>query len=90
MTAAEQVATVESDLTAAIAGAVPVTLSYAKVGEPPEPRTISPYEIVTSAEGDESVLGYDHGRQGLRRFRLDRVELVLDASEIADYREPEA
>lgn len=34
----------------------------------PQIRTVSPYEL---SENGESVLGFDHGRQAIRRFSLE-------------------
>jgi predicted DNA-binding transcriptional regulator YafY len=46
----------------------------------PQLRTISPYEL---SEDGESVLGFDHGREAIRRFSLsgfvsDDIELPDD------------
>lgn len=45
---------------------------------PPQWRTLSPYE---ASEDGETILGYDHDREELRRFRFDRIidiETILD------------
>jgi predicted DNA-binding transcriptional regulator YafY len=52
-------------------------------GAEPEARTISPWEIVESAAGDESIIAYDHDRDDVRRFRIDRI-LQADFAD-ADY-----
>jgi predicted DNA-binding transcriptional regulator YafY len=40
-------------------------------------RTFSPWEM---AEDGESLLGYDHGREGIRRFSISKItgEIVPD------------
>lgn len=79
---------VADELEQAIAAELPVTLSYRKPGANIEPRTISPYELPESKAGDVSVLGWDHGREALRQFRLDRIKLVRRADDLVDFRPP--
>ncbi len=52
----------------------------------PSVRIVSPYELAHTVPGLR-VLGYDHGRDALRQFALDRIEnlTVLDA---LDYKQP--
>jgi predicted DNA-binding transcriptional regulator YafY len=36
-------------------------------------RTLSPYVLRESQSGDELLMGYDHDRDALRQFQLDRI-----------------
>jgi len=52
-------------------------------GEPVELRALSPYELRTSAAGHLLVLGFDHDRQEVRHFRIERVRGTLSAPDLA-------
>jgi hypothetical protein len=90
--------TVEEEVEAAVGGIVvdhpshPVAIwnQAAAFNYKGEQRRVSLYEV--SANG-ESVLGYDHDREGLRRFRLDRIEPFADGSyvlpSLSKFREPQ-
>lgn len=45
----------------------------------PQVRTVSPYEL---SEDGESVLGFDHGREAIRRFSL--TGFVFEDIELPD------
>jgi predicted DNA-binding transcriptional regulator YafY len=63
-------------------------------------RVVSPYELeekightVRSLEPHVerflSLQGYDHGREGLRHFRVERIEGAVTVTNVAEYREPQ-
>lgn len=64
-----------------------VRMAYRKVeGEPPQVRTVSPKNIVPTADGSEKIVGHDHDREEPRFFRLDRIEAVVSAPDVEPYR----
>lgn len=38
-----------------------------------ETRTVSPYAVTESQKGDLLVVGFDHDRDDIRQFRIDRI-----------------
>lgn len=70
---------VEFDLTHAASVEAVVEFEYPKSGHPGMfmRRTVSPYEL-----SDGKVLAWDHDREGLRHFMIDRIDsdvTVVDA-----------
>lgn len=49
----------------------------------PSYRVLSPYEVYEDRLGEPLVRGYDHTREGIRSFRLDRIEGEVIGSEEA-------
>jgi predicted DNA-binding transcriptional regulator YafY len=67
-------------ITAAIRAERPIRFWFASKSRPvPQIRTVSPYEL---SEDGESFLGFDHGRQAIRRFSL--AGIVMDDIELPD------
>lgn len=67
-----------------IASEEPVAFMYQKGSlRIAAPRIISPYEL---SDDDETVLGYDHIREGLRRFELSKIIAIETAHD--DYIKP--
>jgi predicted DNA-binding transcriptional regulator YafY len=78
-------------LPALIASAIdaqqPVLFRYTKEGETEwESRTLSPYELITVQKGTVTR-GWDHDREDIRSFRLDRMEALTWAC--TAYRKPQ-
>jgi predicted DNA-binding transcriptional regulator YafY len=61
-------------LNKAIAGRIPVTITYTDAKGDETIRTIEPYAIDVSAAGDLVVIAMDRGKQAKRNFRLDRIQ----------------
>jgi predicted DNA-binding transcriptional regulator YafY len=55
-----------------------------KIGDRPEPRMLSPYEC---SDNGETVLGYDHHREELRRFELSKI-IAIETTHKEDYIKP--
>lgn len=76
----------EQFLHSAIAGEQPILFRYTKPGQNDwESRVISPYEVQDVTNGT-IVLGWDHRREDIRSFRLDRMDALTVAS--CEYRQP--
>jgi predicted DNA-binding transcriptional regulator YafY len=75
---------------ALIAGAIdiekPLLFRYTKPGEEWESRMLSPYELIKVQNGT-IVRGWDHDREEIRSFRLDRIEALTWAC--TAYRKPQ-
>lgn len=77
----------EERLATAITSEHPVMFRYRKEGERNwELRQLSPYELIKVQRG-AVVRGWDHQREAIRSFRLDRMEGVSAAPGVS-YREP--
>lgn len=62
-----------------------IAFMYEKtVGAPPEARMLSPYEC---SEDGETVLGFDHRREELRRFELSKI-IAIETTAREDYVKP--
>lgn len=67
-------------ITAAIEREKVIRFWFASKSRPvPQIRTVSPYEL---SEDGESFLGFDHGRQAIRRFSLTGI--VMEDIEMPD------
>lgn len=51
-------------------------------------RTISPYRI-DGVDYLTSVIGWDHDREGIRQFRIARIDGVVTPTWAVEFREPE-
>lgn len=51
----------------------PITLDYTKANGEKVQRKITPY----TAKGGNILVGYDHKRDAIRSFRMDRVDQIL-------------
>jgi predicted DNA-binding transcriptional regulator YafY len=65
--------TTEDIIRAAIAAGQSVEFIYMKENKKMSVRYINPAEINKAANGKITVIGYDLGRRGLRKFRMDRI-----------------
>lgn len=53
----------------------PIRFTYERSGQPElNARVLSPYEILRHKDGSRTVRGWDHSREDIRSFRLDRIE----------------
>ncbi len=67
-----------------------IAIRYRKLGiEEPEWRTISPYETAVSKAGARTVLSFDHDKDGIREFRVDRIDEVVRVAGVEPYRQPQ-
>lgn len=65
-------------LTAAIRAETVVEFGYKKgLAEPARLVTFSPWEL---SEDGESIIGYDHGRDGIRRFSISKITGDVDGA----------
>lgn len=79
--------TLEGRLAYAIAAERALCFGYTKEGEElSAPRTLSPYELIKVQNG-LVVRGWDHEREAIRSFRLDRIGVGITSAE--GYRAPE-
>lgn len=54
-------------------------------------RVVSPYELrIINGIGSLSLQCYDHGREGLRHFRVERIEGAVTVTNVAEYRPAQA
>lgn len=73
-------------LTDSIDSEAPIRFAYIKRNAPlPQYRVLSVYEL---SEDGETFLGFDHGRQELRRFDVTRVVGEIEFAEDEDYIRP--
>jgi len=71
---------VEDTITSAIRAERPIRFWFQSRTRPvPQIRTVSPYEL---SDDGESFLGFDHGRQAIRRFSL--AGIVQEEIELPD------
>jgi predicted DNA-binding transcriptional regulator YafY len=70
---------VEDEIGRAIAGEIAVTFDYEDREGNVTPRTVSPYAVYQGG-GAELVRAYDHDRDALRSFRLDRIAGTVEAA----------
>jgi len=71
---------IEDIITSAIRAERVIRFWFASQSRPvPMIRTVSPYEL---SEDGESFLGFDHGRQAIRRFSL--AGIVMEDIEMPD------
>lgn len=61
-----------------------VAFIYDKDGRDGEARMLSPYEC---SDDGETVLGYDHRRDELRRFELSKI-MAIETTDKEDYVKP--
>jgi predicted DNA-binding transcriptional regulator YafY len=67
---------------------VPVAFDYTDREGNVTERTVSPYELYRAANGDELLRAYDHDRDAIRSFRLDKVEGIRHVGAAAVYVQP--
>jgi predicted DNA-binding transcriptional regulator YafY len=69
----------------------PIAFDYPSGDGLVERRFLSPYQVQESATGAESVVGWDHNREAIRQFRLDRIGSggVIVEPLALDYRRPQ-
>jgi hypothetical protein len=53
-------------------------------------RVVSPYELKTVSDGRRFLVGWDHGREGIRQFEIGKAESKVVATDDVAYRIPEA
>lgn len=54
-----------------------------------ELRTLSPYELhETPVSGNLTVIGWDHMRDGLRKFELSKIGWPVEVNDTEDYVQP--
>lgn len=81
---------IEATLRFCVETHAPVALVYHKPEESPMLRWVSPYEVRDSAKGNRLLIGYDHNREDIRQFRLDRISEVEATDEIEFHDNQEA
>lgn len=81
--------TTEDDLDGAILREEVVEFVYRDREGVQSLRQVSPYDLTDAANGARLLVGYDHDRDGIRQFRIERIDsvIVLPPDE-ATYREP--
>lgn len=73
----------------AIAQRLVIQFKYRDREGVPSYRVLSPYEVRTAhLAGGAYVVGYDHGREGIRQLRLSRIEGLVTITDIEPYRPP--
>lgn len=83
------VVTIEDDglfIAACIAEELPIEFWYEKVDGTADHRTVSPYELRETAQGVR-LLGYDHGRDGIRQYAPEGIGELQIAGDI-EFRYP--
>lgn len=78
--------TVESFIRRMIDANLTVEFDYTDAKGEESTRRVSPYELRPNGHGP-NLVGYDHGREAIRQFRLDRIELPGPCP--VQYRQPE-
>lgn len=67
---------------------LPVEFVYTNGDLETKRRHVSPYELKTTLDGRRFVLGWDHDRNGIRQFQIDKAETRVEATDAVAYRLP--